>query len=982
MADDVASLGLKVESESVAKGVSELDKLSASAKKAEDATKSQADSSTKAATASQSYANQVKQVVDANVRVASTQDVVKNVTDEAAASLTRMGGAAGVAGTALGTLGPIGLLVGSILGGVIISLNLASAAAHKFAEDMGRIRDGSQNLSLTTGQFQAISDEGAKFALSEEKIRTGFERLIGQMEQFRQRSGPAFEIIERANPALAQQIATAHNLATEIDLLGEAYTKLSASQQVALSRSLFGRGGVDLGQLIQSIRGSGGLDKLTDDFRRSGDMIDDAVIKRITQLKREIDDMSDDARRNIASIFAVPVLEAQFRFVEGFRELTRFAKNFSLSEDWKTLVTLLPKLLTMGPLDMIGANPLVGIRGDVFKLDRPEQPLPEPRDFAEARASYSGLDTKAFEAAQQGLAESADRVVQAILPEVDQMRELERRIMDITEAADAGVQAKMRYGEQAGLVAEKLITQRDALNQLRELYSSVSLAIAQQAQSLTFQAEMARAVTNEDRNAVQLKQLSIQLAQQGAAASERSLITERTRALQVAQTEGAIVQAARQSLQALQERAATLEFENSLWGKSRVEAAGLRAEWEAMAVVRQQAAATGKTEEEILEIMRQQGVVLDEVITKLRQEAEERERNREATERQKAAVQEYAAAQRKADSEREQAEKTIQRLKAEGRAMDEAMMNSFGTTGTYQGKEVSFFGTGGYVHPYSRLRESQFVGNFNSTMSLPLGQQEALAGPGGITWGEAPGVLGQTALINAQGYANIAGDILARGGGISGAISSLLKPITGNLFGEQLSTVQRLINLAPESQRAGYIEQTISQLRQQPVTLAREELIAQLTQQLEQLRKSTDSLTDSQNDILSGLYSRQFGMGFYQGGASYDEKIFGLDSAEKFDELRTATEEQAQRQVDSAEDGVNTLTMAIQDSAAMITAGLEDLGRQLMTGTLTQRTSGGITIEQTNTFPVSTTNETQFNEALSQFAERTAQELIYRLQKS
>lgn len=417
-----------------------------------------------------------------------------------------LAGRVGVVGSVLTALGPVGVASAAAIGATVLALSAGSEAAHKFAADMGRIRDASNTLGVTTTQFQAIADKGAEFALSEDKIRTGLERLSGAMDEFRQRSGKAFEIVDRADSGLAYQLATAHDLAAEIDLLGRAYDRMGESQRNALSRAVFGKGGIDLGQLIQGIREGGGLGALTREFERSGDAIDGALIKRIARLKREIDDTASDAQRNFASIFSETFLTAQFKAVEGFRELSRFAKDFTLSRD-------LLRLLTMGPLDLVGLNPLrsgaslpdtqprprnerVTLRGRVSDTS-PQLGTDYLSEFGQL-PDMSGTSAE-FEKRQQGMAQAADRVVQALLPEIEQMKNLRFAIQDLEAAQSEGVRSQMDHAASADQALETYRNQLAALEALKAAYPGLSAAQAATMAGLADSLGVAQAVTGAQR---------------------------------------------------------------------------------------------------------------------------------------------------------------------------------------------------------------------------------------------------------------------------------------------------------------------------------------------------------------------------------------------------------------------------------------------------------------------------------------------------
>lgn len=268
---------------------------------------------------------------------------LSQATQIATAQATQYAGALGPVGQVLTTIGPAGLAAAAGIGLVVIGMKTASDAANKFADDMGKLGDMAQTLGLTTVQLQAINDEGAKFALTEERIGSMLQRFTAEMDALRQGSGDLFDLTRRIDPALAREMMQARSTAEAIDILARVYEKAGDARQ-KLDRVIGGRNGGTVGLLIQGIGQQGGVDAVTNSFKQSGDAIDREMIAKVRVLKREIDDMASDAERNIASIFSVPVLQAQHTFMEGFLELSRAAKSFSISDEMKTFFTLMTYL--------------------------------------------------------------------------------------------------------------------------------------------------------------------------------------------------------------------------------------------------------------------------------------------------------------------------------------------------------------------------------------------------------------------------------------------------------------------------------------------------------------------------------------------------------------------------------------------------------------------------------------------------------------
>lgn len=245
-------------------------------------------------------------------------------------------------GNVLGALGPGGVAAAIGIGAAVAAIYALVQGAHELASEAGRIKDLSDTLGLTTTQVQALTDAGSKFALTDDKIAAALQRFSASMNEFREGNGALFRIIQQIDPALAEQLALARDLGKEIDILGKVYEK-AGTRATALSRAAFGRTGFIFGELIKDIGRGGGIENLTAEFARSGDALDENLIKRVTILKREIDDMAGDAKKNFESIYSEKLLQSQKQSTELWLEFSRAAKNFTISDDLRKWLDSLGK---------------------------------------------------------------------------------------------------------------------------------------------------------------------------------------------------------------------------------------------------------------------------------------------------------------------------------------------------------------------------------------------------------------------------------------------------------------------------------------------------------------------------------------------------------------------------------------------------------------------------------------------------------------
>jgi len=117
-----------------------------------------------------------------------------------------------------------------------------------------------------------------------------------------------------------------------------------------------------------------------------------------------------------------------------------------------------------------------------------------------------------------------------------------------------------------------------------------------------------------------------------------------------------------------------------------------------------------------------------------------------------------------------------------------------------------------------------------------------------------------TAVPNAQGLERVLNASLGGGGGAASSMSGLLSGLSSrdpSMVQNSAGLLSRLTNLLPEDQKAGVIQQQISALGM-PTTLAGQELLKQLNDQLKQLTEATSentSATQTMTDVLSPFYS-------------------------------------------------------------------------------------------------------------------------------
>lgn len=346
--------------------------------------------------------------------------------------LVAMSAGAGPVGVALASFGPAGLAAAVGIAGVERALTFAHEAANKFADDMIRVKNTAEVAGLATIEFQALADAGAKFALSEEKVGNVLTRTAALMDEARRGQGELYEMTQRLDPARAKELAQTRDLGSAIEVLAKVFDKAGDSK-AKLDKLIGGKGSGGAVALLFGEVGKTGLESLTNDFKKSGDAIDKDLIEKIARLKAEIDDMAGDASRNFASIYSAKVLESQKTFVEGILELSRLAKDFTISDEMRLLLygaATAGAFLIAGPVGAaaVGATAVVALDSKRRKADAPASfddrygaspsngvPLPTGRPSAAIDRSAVEFDLntqKARIAAMGSGASAADRLRQ------------------------------------------------------------------------------------------------------------------------------------------------------------------------------------------------------------------------------------------------------------------------------------------------------------------------------------------------------------------------------------------------------------------------------------------------------------------------------------------------------------------------------------------------------------------------------------------
>src|SRR5262249_46279385 len=158
----------------------------------------------------------------------------------------------------------------------------AKRRAEEFGDKAIQVNTFAEAAGLSARNVQALTAEGAKFALGSDQVATGLEKFAYNVEQLRKGTGPLHEALGKIAPGLRDQLAATHDTASAYDLVGRAINQtVDAMKRIELSRAAFGRGSAAQGLLAGDIAAHGGLSEVTKEFEHAGKALDDGLIKRV-----------------------------------------------------------------------------------------------------------------------------------------------------------------------------------------------------------------------------------------------------------------------------------------------------------------------------------------------------------------------------------------------------------------------------------------------------------------------------------------------------------------------------------------------------------------------------------------------------------------------------------------------------------------------------------------------------------------------------
>ena len=239
------------------------------------------------------------------------QQAAAVVTQDLSARVMATSNSIGLLGTVLTRLGPVGITVGVTVGAAALALKVMSDASHELAQKAEELRRFSEITGLTTLQVQALRTEASKFGVTSEEAQTAIQNFTARFNELRVGQGELLTQVRRINPALADQMAAARTAGDAMTLFGKALQNVDdVFQRNALVRAAAGRGGLSVASFFSGLN----VDELTRSAEQADRALNEHLIKRLAQMEIEIQKSSANAKKNITSIFAEPILETESKF--------------------------------------------------------------------------------------------------------------------------------------------------------------------------------------------------------------------------------------------------------------------------------------------------------------------------------------------------------------------------------------------------------------------------------------------------------------------------------------------------------------------------------------------------------------------------------------------------------------------------------------------------------------------------------------------
>ncbi len=186
-------------------------------------------------------------------------------------------------GGALQALGPVGTAVAAGLAGVGLGVAAISTASRRAINDIGALKDASDNLNIGVEDLQALRGVGLMEGIAGEDIDSMLGTLAINSARASEGFGKMYAALMKVNPELAQQLAMSATQADRLDILAKAVQGASSyNDKLNISVAAFGSEGR---QMIRVLEESGAsMDEWRKRASAAGLVIDEELVNSVDAL--------------------------------------------------------------------------------------------------------------------------------------------------------------------------------------------------------------------------------------------------------------------------------------------------------------------------------------------------------------------------------------------------------------------------------------------------------------------------------------------------------------------------------------------------------------------------------------------------------------------------------------------------------------------------------------------------------------------------
>lgn len=160
-----------------------------------------------------------------------------------------------IVGSALQGLSPIGIAVGASLGGLVIGANALGQAARQAITEVSALKDAADTLQTNVESLQAIRAQGLTAGIDSAELDGMLNTLQVNSARASEGFGKMKAALDRVNPELSRQLATATSLDQRMDVLAKAMqSATSQNEKLNIAAAAFGANGA---QMIRVLEESG-----------------------------------------------------------------------------------------------------------------------------------------------------------------------------------------------------------------------------------------------------------------------------------------------------------------------------------------------------------------------------------------------------------------------------------------------------------------------------------------------------------------------------------------------------------------------------------------------------------------------------------------------------------------------------------------------------------------------------------------------------